>query len=134
MTSNSLDRFARHTIGFESLLNEINNLANHNTYPPHNIVEIHENEYVLEYALAGFRKEDIEVREEDGTLIVAANPEKEERKYLHKGISSRSFKNTFKLSEHVKVHSAHMSNGLLSVTLVREVPEEKKPKIVKITS
>ena len=103
------------------------------SYPPYNIVKIDENKVVMEFAVAGFKKGDISITTEKSVLsIVAEKPEQEEKKYLYKGIAARKFSRSFALPEFYEVESAGFEDGILYIDLIKNVPEEKKPKSIKI--
>jgi molecular chaperone IbpA len=98
-------------------------------YPHYNIVEIGENNWVIDIALAGWDKSNINVEENDGYLVVSGKqPEDTNLKYIHRGIALRSFKKSFKLTEWMVVRRVTMLNGILSINIELVVPEEKKPK------
>ena len=105
-------------------------------YPPYNIVKLSDEEYEIVMAVAGFKQEEITITAQHNQLTVAGSAtEKEEHKdadYLHKGIATRSFERKFSLADHVKVTNADLADGLLSLKLKREVPEESKPKLIAI--
>jgi molecular chaperone IbpA len=107
-------------------------------YPKHNIIRSGENSYVIELAVAGFTSEDLNVESINNELTITGKIKKEELPesgfpdYLHRGIASRSFKRVFTLAEYVEVKEAKHENGILSISLERRVPEEKKPKIIPI--
>jgi molecular chaperone IbpA len=107
------------------------------TYPPTNIAKIGVEKWVIEMALAGFKKEDLTITVKEGLLSVESDipesiPNENERDYIHRGIAYRSFKREFSLADDVKVIDATLEDGLLRVYLEREIPEEKKPKILEI--
>jgi molecular chaperone IbpA len=104
------------------------------TYPPYNIREIDEDTRVLELALAGFTKNEVKVEMENRVLTISGEKSKadEEVKYIHKGIAARKFTKTVTLWEYWEVDSADYSDGILYIVLKREIPEEKKPKKIKI--
>jgi molecular chaperone IbpA len=103
------------------------------TYPPYNIVKIDEDKYVMEFAVAGFKKDDISVTTEKNVLSIKADKtEADEKNYTHKGIAARKFTRAFTLPEYFEVDSASVNDGILYIDLVRNVPEEKKPKSIKI--
>lgn len=103
------------------------------TYPPYNIREIDEDTRVLELALAGFSKDEIKVEVNNRLLTVSGEKEKvEDVKYIHKGIATRKFSKTVTLWEFWEVASADYNDGILYIVLKREVPEEKRPKFIKI--
>jgi len=98
------------------------------TYPPHNIVRLDNNEFIVELAVAGFSKDELTIELKEKSLLVSGQKnEKDEREYTHKGIGTRSFDRTFKLAEHVIVTDATITNGILGISLKLEIPEEKKP-------
>lgn len=104
------------------------------TYPPYNIREIDEDSRVLELALAGFSKDEIKVEVENRKLTISGEKAKanEEVKYIHKGIAARKFTKELALWEYWEVASADYNDGILYVVLKREIPEEKKPRQIKI--
>jgi len=113
----------------------LENQAKSTGYPPYNISQVEDNVYLIEIALAGVKREDISLQEDQGTLTVSYTPaEKDENwNWLYKGIASRSFTQRFSLADNVKVKSAKMVNGLLTITLERLIPESKKPKQILIS-
>lgn len=123
------------TIGFDrhfQLLEELRN-ASKSTYPPYNIIQVDDGEtYLIEIAAAGFAKKDIEVTFKDNQLIVKGSKGEDAADYLHKGIASRDFEQSFALADDVKVVDASMDNGVLTVRLEREIPEHKKPRTISI--
>ena len=123
------------TIGFDrhfQLLEELRN-ASKSTYPPYNIVQVDDGEtYLIEIAAAGFTKEDIEVSIKENQLIVTGNRGTDDAEYLHKGIASRDFEQSFALADDVKVVDASMKDGILTIRLEREIPEHKKPRTIEI--
>lgn len=127
-------------VGFDHLFNGLDNFAKHasDTYPPHNIVKLSDDEYLIEIAVAGFentsKKEEVSVSQEQNTLFVTGSKldGEEGREYLHKGISTKGFQKTFKLSDHVNVDKAKLRDGILTINLKYELPEEKKPRYIPI--
>lgn len=104
-----------------------------NTYPPYNVVKIDDDKIVMEFAVAGFKKDDISITTEKNVLsIKAEKPEAEEKNYLHKGIAARKFSRAFTLPEYFEVESAGFEDGILYIDLIRNIPEEKKPKKISI--
>ena len=111
------------------------------TYPPYNIIKYGDesitDEYVLEFAVAGFKKENIKIKTEKNVLSIAGElPEREFQDgegYLHKGIASRKFSRSFTLPEYVEVSGAEMEDGMLYIKLFKNIPEEKKPKEITIS-
>ena len=135
MTSNN--RYNQYSLGYDTLLNQLDAVSGRSiNYPPYNIVKVDENNYRLELAVAGFNNGDLEVTQErDKLRVTGFTPEMVEQEgieMLHKGISSKSFNLDFKLIEHINVTNAALVNGILTVRLEREVPEEQKPKLIKI--
>ncbi len=122
----------RHSVGFDRLFDMLNEGAR-SDWPPYNIEKKGENEYAITMAVAGFGPDDIELTQQ-GTQLVVAGLRKDEagRQFLHQGIASRAFKQTFSLAEHVRVEAATLENGLLTVELVREIPERLKPRRIEI--
>ena len=103
------------------------------TYPPYNIVKINEDKVVMEFAVAGFSRKDIDITTEKSVLTIKGEkPETEEKDYLHKGIAARKFSRSFTLPEFYEVESAGYEDGILYIDLIKNVPEEKKPKSIKI--
>lgn len=117
-------------IGWDRQFKDLEKVMHNSTnYPPYNLVEMGEDTYLIELALAGFKKEDISVEQEKNVLTIKGSSEDEDsNKYLHKGIGARSFARTFSLSEYMNVAGVAMENGVLRVLIVRLVPEEAKPK------
>jgi molecular chaperone IbpA len=106
------------------------------TYPPYNVIQVDPDEWILEFAVAGLNKNHLEVTTHNGVLSIKNDTTEiglpEEQKYLHKGIANRKFTRSFTLPEHTEVLKAETKDGILSITLVRSVPEEKKPKVISI--
>jgi len=123
-------------IGFNRELSRLSNIYNTQTrtqYPPYNVVQVDDNTYQVELALAGIKKNNINVSVKDDTLIIDGTKEEDESKsVLHRGISSRKFTRMFGLGEHMEVQSANFIDGLLSITVIRNIPEEKKPRVIEI--
>ena len=131
----SIHKFA---VGFDNLFDEmmrINAQQGSTNYPPYNIVQINEDEYTISLAVSGFGPDDIEVTKDKNYLVIEGNPVKsaDEIVYLHKGISTRSFRREFKLADHVEIDNCNLELGILSIHLKRNVPEEQKPKKIAIT-
>jgi molecular chaperone IbpA len=106
-------------------------------YPPYNIEVNDENRYSITLAVAGFEQNELDIQVEKGVLTVRgrkSNDTKEERKYLYQGIATRTFERKFNLADHVEVKNAQLNNGLLTISLVREVPEAMKPRTIAINS
>lgn len=115
-------------------------LANNATasYPPFNLKKVDDNKYVIEMAVAGFAKQDIELTLEDNKLLIkgktaADSTSGETADYLHKGIADRTFTRQFTLADNVEIHNANLINGMLKIWLEHVIPESKKPKKIDIT-
>ena len=129
-------RLWRSTIGFDHLFDVLDEVqrTSEETYPPYNIERTDENRFQISVALAGFTPEEVALTVEQNVLTLEGRkPEKEERHFLHRGISARSFKRQFTLADHVEVKGARFENGLLIVDLVREIPETMKPRRIAIS-
>jgi molecular chaperone IbpA len=130
-------RLTKDTVGFDDLFKRLasftENLPKIPSYPPYNIRKIAENTYVIEVAVAGFGKQDIELTLEDGVLTVKGQVSAEDpHDYLFKGIANRAFTRSFTLADTVKVQNAELLNGMLKVWLERFIPEDKKHQKIEI--
>lgn len=125
------------TVGFDSIINELDALLNAqtptSTFPPHNIIKLDDYQYIVELAIAGFTKQEVTITLKDGLLEVKGqkNPEAEVQ-YLHKGIGTRSFIKTIKLADTVEVRGAEFKDGILRIGLENVIPESKKPRTIEI--
>jgi molecular chaperone IbpA len=139
LTTLDLPSFHRATIGFDKLFNEIErqfaNAPSTTNYPPYNLAEINENEWMISVAVAGFGMDNLDITLDKNTLVVEGNPPKgdEEVKYLYKGIAGRSFRRSFTLADHIEVANASLDLGMLNIHLVRNVPEALQPKKISIS-
>jgi molecular chaperone IbpA len=124
------------TVGFEPILKRLAEISEAfpkvPAYPPYNIKKVSDTKYVIEMAVAGFGKQDLEIELQDGTLTVKGNVSSEEGEYLHKGIAERAFTRQFNLADTVEVKNADLINGLLKIWLERFIPEDKQPKKINI--
>ena len=145
MTRNQIinwEPFKPFSVGFDNLFDDFDRIYKFNSdsinhYPPYNIRKVNDTDYVIELAVAGFGKKDIEVKSQENTLTIKSTDKKDEvlekdESVLHRGISQRSFKRSFTIAEDVVVKGADLKDGLLSVKLERIIPEEKKPKFIDI--
>lgn len=129
----------RSTVGFDRLASVLDQALSsdvtQNTYPPYNIEKTGDHAYRITLAVAGFADADLNVEVRDGQLIVAGRKAETEAKtnVLHRGIATRAFERRFQLADHVRVVEAVTENGLLHVSLVREVPEALKPRKIEIS-
>ena len=125
-------------LGFDHIFNELENVnrSSQDSYPPHNVVKEEDMQYVIELAVAGFGEGDITIEVKDHILTIEGSREKrrEQEKYIHKGISARKFKKSFRLSEYTEVVGAELKDGILSVGLEVILPEEKRPQMITINS
>ena len=129
----------RSMVGFDriaDLLDQATRVEPMTNWPPYNIEKTGDDQYRITMAVAGFSPDEIELTQHENTLLVAGqkHPEPEGVQILHRGIATRSFKQTFNLADHVKVMGASLDNGLLTVELKREVPEELKPRRIEIAA
>ena len=126
----------RSVVGFDRLANLLETAAADGAagYPPYNIERTDENAYRVEIAVAGFRPEELNVEVKENLLTVqgrkAANDD--QRRYLHRGLAERNFERRFQLADYVVVKTADLTNGLLAIELVRELPEALKPRRIEI--
>jgi molecular chaperone IbpA len=137
MSTFDLTPLFRSSIGFDRLarmLDTASAQAEMGGYPPYNIEKTGEDSYRITLAVAGFDEKNIEIESHNNvlTIVGTSEEESEEREYLYKGIAGRNFLRKFQLADHVKVTGAAMENGLLHIDLVREVPEEMKPRKIEI--
>jgi len=131
------------TLGFENLFNEVErmleatDIKNHNSFPPHNIVKVDDYHYVVELAVAGYSKEEIDITVDSGHLIVKGNKDEKNADladitYLHKGIGLRAFTKTLKIADTVEVRGAEYKDGILRIGLENVIPDSKKPRNIEI--
>jgi len=125
-------------IGFDHILAELDRITSHvkDTYPPHNVVNLDNKNYTVELAIAGFNKDDITIELKDNILTVTGDraPRRPEDQYVHRGISTRKFVKSFRLSEYTEVTGATLRDGILSVNLEVKIPQEKTAKVIQITA
>lgn len=128
----------RALVGFDRIFDDMERrYANSvsNNYPPYNIARAEENLYEIELAVTGFSKDEINVTVEQDNLIVTGQRDKEGEitvEYLHRGLAFRDFERTFTLADHMKIRSAEIKNGVLTIRIEREIPEEMKPRVIDI--
>jgi molecular chaperone IbpA len=132
----SIHKFA---VGFDHMFDELLRQTagtNSTNYPPYNVVKHSEDKFAIELAVAGFKEGDIDITVEQNQLTVKGEKAvelNENVEYLHRGISARNFIRTWTLADHVEVVGATVEDGILTVSLERQIPEEQKPKKVAIT-
>ena len=131
--------FDRFFVGFDDQFNRIAKMHDDLTknipnYPPYNIKKTGDNTYVIEIAVAGFARQDIEIELDGGNMVIkgSAKNEEEENSFLYRGIANRNFTRTFALEDQIEIKDAEMFNGMLKVFLERIIPEHKKPKKIEI--
>lgn len=124
----------RSTVGFDRLFQMLDgNAADAQSYPPYNIERLGENDYRITMAVAGFAETDLAIEVKESALTVSGKrTEDDKRSYLHQGIAARAFERRFQLADHMQVQAAGMENGLLHVSLKREVPEALKPRTIPV--
>jgi molecular chaperone IbpA len=126
-------------VGFDNLFNEIERLVEGTqpapSFPPHNIVKVTDNNYVVELAVAGFSKDEIDIQLDDGNLIIKGEKkDKEGIEYVYRGIATRSFTKKIRLMETIEVRGAEFKDGILRIGLENIIPDHKKPRKIQIES
>jgi molecular chaperone IbpA len=126
-------------VGFDNLFNEIERLVEGTqpapSFPPHNIVKVTDNNYVVELAVAGFSKDEIDIQLDDGNLIIKGEKkDKEGIEYVYRGIATRSFTKKIRLMETIEVRGAEFKDGILRIGLENVIPDHKKPRKIQIES
>ena len=144
MTTSTLSLFNKLrpvSVGFDSVFDHFESMFNespslHTNYPPYNILKTDEHSYVIELAVAGFSKKDIEVTVENGVLTVESdregNAESSGQEIIHRGISKRYFKKSFSISDDVEIRGAELKDGLLRISMEKIIPESRKRKEISI--
>ena len=131
--------YYRATVGFDRVFDLLDSVANQTAggYPPYNIEKAGEDAYKIVMAVAGFAETELNVIQKENELLVtgqtAPNGETD-KQFLYRGIAGRNFERRFQLADHVKVVGAKLANGLLTIELQREIPEEKKPRAIPVTA
>ena len=138
-TPQDLQKMMGFSVGFDSIFERFFDMdtTRDSGYPPYNIRKINEAQYVIEIALAGFSKDDIEVEVTEGSLAVRSKKEEEmngDYSFVHKGIAKRSFLRSWTLSDDIIVKGADLKDGMLVIDLEKVIPEEKKPRLIQIGS
>jgi len=129
--------FDKFFVGFDDQFNRLAKIHDDVTknipnYPPYNIRKTGDNTYVIEIAVAGFGKQEIDITFEDNKLIVSGNTKDDNDNFLFKGIANRAFTRTFALDEQIEIQDAALINGMLKIALERIIPEHKKPKKIEV--
>ena len=138
-TPQDLQKMMGFSVGFDSVFDRFFDMdtTRDSGYPPYNIRKINEAQYVIEIALAGFSKDDIEVEVTEGTLAVRSKKEEEtngDDSFVHKGIAKRSFLRSWTLSDDIIVKGADLKDGMVIINLEKVIPDEKKPRLIQIGS
>ena len=139
LRSFDIPAFNKFGIGFENLFDDLQRVTqtqSSTNYPPHNVIKTGDDTVTIEVAVAGFAEGEIDIALDKRLLTITGNKQRDDdaaHEYLHRGISSRDFKQTFPLAEHVEVKGATIRDGILTVLLEREIPESAKPKSIAIT-
>ena len=122
------------SVGFDCFFDEEETNAQKTDFPRYNLSKVDEQRYILEMALAGFKKKDLKITLKTGNLSIEGKNqnEKESSHFLHRGISSRNFKRVFTVADSIEVNDAKMEDGILKIQLINKVPETKKPKSISI--
>ncbi len=129
----NLNKFLTKSIGFEDIFNRFFELENFNGgHPFYNITRVKDDKYILEMALAGYKKSEVKVEVADGVLSIKGDTSKETRDYVHKGIARREFAKQLQLSDYVECKGAKLEDGMLKVDLEYNPPEDKKAKTIEV--
>ena len=129
------DPFKNMTVGFDNIFDQLSTLSDFDipNYPPYNIKKIDKENYQLEMALAGFTKADVIVEVKENILTISGKSSDDDKdSFVHQGIARRAFKRRWTLAEHLEVDDAELIDGILLVKMKLNLPEEKKPKTIKI--
>ena len=128
-------QFRPFAIGFDRYFEDLERMSNitQTNYPPYNVVKEDDEHFSVELAVAGFSKKDVSITKEKNVLVIEGKVEDESKDFVHKGLASRAFNRRFTLADDVEIDSATYKNGILSVSLVRVIPEEDKPVSIKIS-
>ena len=138
LTTLDLPNFHRATIGFDRIFEQMErqfaNSPNGQGYPPYNVAQLNEDEFMISLAVAGFGMDNLSIEKDGDQLKVEGTAPKgdDEVNYLHKGIGGRNFRREFTLADHVDVEAANLELGMLNIHLKRNIPEELQPKKIKI--
>ena len=121
-------------VGFDHLFKELEYTTKHSNdhYPPHNIIKVDDENFLIELAVAGFSQDELEVDVKERTLTVKGDHITKGREFIHRGISTKKFRRTFRLSEYVEVHGADLVDGVLAIDLKIVIPEEMRPRKINI--
>ena len=131
--------YRRSTVGFDRLFDMLENSSlgqSGENYPPFDLIKLGDNDFRIELAVAGFKPDELDITAQENVLIVSGRKKDESDEqasnYIYRGIATRSFERRFALADHIRVRGADMKDGLLSIELVREIPEAMKPRKISI--
>jgi molecular chaperone IbpA len=129
--------YYRATVGFDRIFDMLDSAASQNGtsgYPPYNVEKAGEDAYRIVMAVAGFTDDELNVTQKENELLISGRgqPSAEEKEYLYRGIAGRDFERLFQLADHIKVVGARLADGMLTIELKREIPEEKKARPIRI--
>lgn len=123
-------------IGFDNMLKQLEHISQHakDSYPPYNLLQLDEHTYTIELAVAGFSKENLEIEIKDKVLTVEGSRERKrpDDMFVYRGISSKKFSRSFRLSEYAEVVGADLRDGILTISIEVKLPEQEKPKRINI--
>lgn len=126
-------------VGFDNLFNELERIVEgqqtrNSTFPPHNIIKVDDNRFIVEMAVAGFGEDEVSVEIQDGTLVVKGEKtDKSEINYVYRGIGTRSFTKSIRLNDTIEVRGAKFKDGILTIGLENIIPEHKKPRKIEFS-
>lgn len=126
-------------VGFDNLFNELERIvegqqSRNSTFPPHNIIKVDDNRFIVEMAVAGFGEDEVSVEIQDGTLVVKGEKsDKSEVNYVYRGIGTRSFTKSIRLNDTIEVRGAKFKDGILTIGLENIIPEHKKPRKIEFS-
>ena len=134
--TNAINNLNRALIGFDRIFDDFENRWQNSStnYPPYNIGKVGEDEFVIEIAVAGFEKDEINIQVDQDQLVISGKKKEAERKiqYLHRGLAARDFERVFTLEAHMIVGEATITHGILNISVTRQIPESLKPRIINI--
>lgn len=127
--------FRRSSVGFDRLFDMLENSKfSGENYPPFDLIKVDDNRFRIEVAVAGFTRDDIEITSQESQLLIRGQRGDDNgSNYVHRGIANRSFERRFALADHIQVRGADLKDGMLSIELVREIPEAMKPRKIEIS-
>lgn len=136
---NLFNRFNELAVGFGPVFRDFHTHSTRVSYPPHNIITVSDTEFLLELAVAGFKKHEITIEEHEGVLTISANKLKdvdlhdvETASYQYQGIAKRAFSKSIRVAEYFEISNATLEDGILTIKFIKNVPESGKPKLIPI--